>query len=339
METLWFTYYLPLIWAALIGVAVVLYVLLDGFDLGMGILFPFTKDEAERDQMMSSVAPFWDGNETWLVLGGGGLWVAFPQAFAIIMPSVYLPIIFMLLALVFRGVAFEFRFVSKPNHRKWDVAFALGSTVAAFCQGIVLGAIVYGVPVEDGQFSGGSFTWFHPFALLCGVGLVAGYALLGSGWLMMRTEGELAAKAKRWGRPLVIALLAFIVAVSVWTPLAIPPIADRWFRLPEFLYLLPVPLLTAGFAWLAIRGVEKGKGPQTFLSTVALFVLCFAGLAISTFPYLVPRSVTLWEAAAAPESQLFLLLGAVPMVPIILIYTGFVYWTFRGTLKPGEGYH
>ncbi|WP_108660138.1 cytochrome d ubiquinol oxidase subunit II [Acuticoccus kandeliae] len=339
MDTLWFTTYLPLIWAALIGVAVVLYVLLDGFDLGMGILFPFTKDERERDQMMNSVAPFWDGNETWLILGGGGLWVAFPKAYAIIMPAVYLPIIFMLLALVFRGVAFEFRFVSKPNHRKWDIAFALGSTVAAFCQGMVLGAVVYGVPVTDAQFSGGPFDWLHPFSILCGVGLVAGYALLGSGWLMMRVEGELREKARRWARPLLFALVAFIAVVSIWTPLAIPPIADRWFSWPEIAYLVPVPLLTAWFTWLALRGVEAGKGAKTFLSSVALFVLCFAGLAISVFPYLVPRSITLWEAAAAPESQLFLLLGAVPMVPIILIYTGFIYWTFRGTLKPGEGYH
>ncbi|MBJ3775498.1 cytochrome d ubiquinol oxidase subunit II [Acuticoccus mangrovi] len=339
MDSLWFDIYLPLIWALLIGVAVFLYVLLDGFDLGLGILYPFTKEEGERDQMMNSVAPFWDGNETWLILGGGGLWVAFPKAYAVIMPAVYLPVIVMLLALVFRGVAFEFRFVSKPNHRWWDIAFIGGSTVAAFCQGVVLGAVVYGLPVENDQFAGGPFDWLHPFSIMCGFGVVVGYALLGSGWLMMRTEGPLREKAQRWAMPLLVALVAFIAAVSVWTPLVISEIANRWFSLPEFLYLAPVPLLTLFFAWLARRGIARGKGAMTFVPSVCLFLLCFVGLAVSNFPYLVPRHITVWQAAAAPESQLFVLLGAIPLVPIILIYTGFIYWTFRGTLKPGEGYH
>lgn len=339
MDSLWFTYYLPLIWALLIGTAIVLYVLLDGFDLGMGILFPHTKDEGERDQMMNSVAPFWDGNETWLILGGGGLWVAFPKAYAVIMPGVYLPIIFMLLSLVFRGVAFEFRFVSKPDHRKWDVAFAAGSTLAAFFQGVVLGAVVYQLPVENGAFAGGPLAWLHPFSIMCGIGMVAGYALLGCGWLMMRTEGPLARKAQGWALPLLGVLLAFIAAVSIWTPLVIPRIADRWFSLPQFYYLLAVPVLTALVAFSAYRGIRAERGAQTFFSTVGLFLLCFLGLAVSVFPYLVPASVTIWEAAAAPESQLFVLLGTIPLLPIILIYTGFIYWTFRGRLKPGEGYH
>ncbi|MGF7163466.1 cytochrome d ubiquinol oxidase subunit II [Rhodoligotrophos appendicifer] len=339
MDSLWFEYYLPLIWAALIGTAIVLYVVLDGFDLGIGILFPWTREEGERDQMMNSVAPFWDGNETWLVLGGGGLWIAFPKAFAVIMPALYLPIIFMLLGLVFRGVAFEFRFVSKPNHHWWDVAFAGGSVVAAFCQGTVLGTVIHGITVVDGQFAGGPFDWLHPFAILCGLGLVAGYALLGSGWLMMRVEGPLEAKAQRWAPIALILLVAFIVAVSIWTPLAFPGLTDRWFKEPEIYYLWPVPLLTALFAWLASRGIANARGLQTFSSSVALFLLCFLGLAISVFPYLVPPTITLWDASAVPESQLFLLLGAVPLVPIILIYTGFIYWTFRGKLKPGEGYH
>jgi len=337
--SLWFDYYLPLIWALLIGTAIVLYVLLDGFDLGVGILFPWTREEGERDVMMNTVAPFWDGNETWLVLGGGGLWIAFPKAYAVIMPAVYLPVIFMLLSLVFRGVAFEFRFVSKPNHRRWDIAFAVGSTLAAFCQGVILGAVIYGVTVADGQFAGGPFDWLHPFSVLCGLGLVAGYALLGSGWLMMRTEGPLYGKARRWAVPSLGLLVAFIVAVSIWTPLAIPGIAERWFTTPEIYWLWPVPLFTALFAWLAMRGIDGGHGLQTFASSVGLFLLCFLGLAISVFPYLVPPTITIWEAAAAPESQLFMLLGTVPLLPIILIYTGFVYWTFRGKLKPGEGYH
>jgi len=335
----YFEFYLPVIWAGLIATSVGLYVLLDGFDLGAGILFPFTRNEADRDQMMNSVAPFWDGNETWLILGGGGLWVAFPKAYAIIMPAVYLPVIVMLLALVFRGVAFEFRFVSKPKHHAWDIAFAGGSIVAAFCQGVILGTILQGVTVTDGAFGGGPFDWLTPFSLVCGLGLVAGYGLLGCGWLMMRTEGPVAELGKRFAGPLLAALLGFIVLVSVWTAFADPRIAERWFTAPEIYYLWPVPLLTVLFAVTALRGVDKGRGLATFASAVALFLLCFLGLAVSCFPYLVPPTVTLWEAAAVPESQIFMLLGAVPLVPLILMYTAFVYWTFRGKLRPGEGYH
>ena len=337
--SLFMEFYLPVIWALLLATAIGLYVILDGFDLGVGILFPFARKEEERDQMMNSVAPFWDGNETWLVLGGGGLWVAFPKAYAIIMPAFYLPVIFMLLALVFRGVAFEFRFVSKPNHHAWDVAFAGGSIVAAFCQGVILGGLIDGVPVENGQFAGTAFEWATPFGLICGVGLVAGYALLGAGWLMTRIDGPLAETARRWALPLLVTMLAFIAIVSVWTPLTVPHIADRWFSTPEIYYLWPVPLLTALLAFVALRGIERGQGLRTFVASVGLFLLCFIGLGISVFPYLVPPTLTLWETAAVPESQIFVLLGAVPMVPIILMYTAFVYWTFRGKLKPGEGYH
>jgi len=337
--SLFMEFYLPVIWALLIATAIALYVILDGFDLGVGILFPWTRDEAERDQMMNSVAPYWDGNETWLVLGGGGLWVAFPKAYAIIMPAFYLPVILMLLALVFRGVAFEFRFVSKPKHRAWDVAFAGGSLVAAFFQGVILGGLINGVTVVDGQYGGGPFDWLTPFAVICGLGLVAGYALLGAGWLMMRIDGALAARARRWALPLLIALLTFIVVVSLWTPLVVPSIAERWFSTPEIYYLWPVPLLTALLAWVALSGIDAGRGLKTFAASVGLFLLCFLGLGISIFPYLVPPTLTLWETAAVPESQIFMLLGAAPLVPIILMYTAFVYWTFRGKLQPGQGYH
>ncbi|NJO13364.1 MAG: cytochrome d ubiquinol oxidase subunit II [Gammaproteobacteria bacterium] len=220
---------LPLVWALIIGTAVALYVVLDGFDLGVGILFPFLSEERERDQMMNSVAPYWDGNETWLVLGGAGLWVAFPKAFAIIMPAVYLPLMIMLLALVFRGVAFEFRWVAKPNHARWDVAFSAGSTLAAFAQGLVLGALLQGVTVRDGQFAGGTWDFLSPFSLLCGCALVIGYALLGATWLMMKTEGSVERHARRLGMPLLAALMACVVAVSVWTPLALDRVAERWF--------------------------------------------------------------------------------------------------------------
>jgi cytochrome bd ubiquinol oxidase subunit II len=330
-------YWLPLVWAALLGVGVAMYVLLDGFDLGIGILFLTGAGEEERDAMMNSIAPYWDGNETWLVLGGAGLLVAFPMAYAIIMPALYLPLIIMLLALVLRGVAFEFRFVSKPGHRWWDWSFALGSTLATFCQGIVLGGYVGGIAVAGGQFSGGSLDWLRPFPIFCGVGLIAGYALLGSGWLMMKTEGGVAERARRHAKTALILTLCFIAAVSIWTPLASERIAERWFGAGRLLYLWPVPFLTAAVAYVAWRGLGKGSGSQVFLSAMALFLLCFLGLGVSAFPYLVPPSVTIWQAAAVPQSQIFSLIGALLFLPLVLAYTAFVYWTFRG--KVTHGYH
>lgn len=339
MHSLWFDYYLPVIWALLLSTAVLLYVVLDGFDLGMGILFPWTKDEGERDQMMNSVAPFWDGNETWLVLGGGGLWIAFPKAYAVIMPALYLPIIGMLLGLILRGVSFEFRFISKPHHHKWDFAFMAGSLIAAFFQGVVLGTIIHGITVVDGQFAGGPFEWLHPFSIMTGFGLIMGYALLGSCWLMMRTDGLISLKAQQWAIPALIGLLAFIVAVSIWTPLTLSNVSERWFGSTGLKYLWPVPLLTALLAWVAYKGIKRGSGVQGFAAAVGLFLLCFIGIAVSIFPYLVPQSITLWEASVSPESQLFMLLGAAPLIPLILAYTAFVYWVFRRKVKPGEEFY
>ncbi len=331
--------YLPVIWAALIGVAVILYVVTDGFDLGIGILFPFTRSERQRDVMMNSVAPFWDGNETWLVLGGGGLWVAFPKAYAIIMPALYLPVIVMLLALIFRGVAFEFRWIAKPNHRLWDAAFIGGSTVAAFSQGLVLGGLIQGIHVENGQFAGGAFDWLTPFSVFCGVALIAGYALLGAGWLMLKTEGEVERRAREQSKVLLVMVLAAMLAVSLWTPLLSTAIAERWFTMPNLLYLAPVPLLTVALALLAWRGIDADQSGTPFFATIGLFVLGFIGLAISWFPYLVPPSLTIWETAAAPASQIFLLLGAVALLPLILGYNVILHWVFRGKVREGEGYH
>lgn len=331
-------WYLPLIWAAVIGVAVVMYVIMDGFDLGIGILFPTASDERERDQMMRSIAPFWDGNETWLVLGGGGLFVAFPKAYAVIMPALYLPIIVMLLALVFRGIAFEFRTVSRSKVG-WSFAFTLGSGLATFAQGVVLGGFIEGIQVRDGAFAGGSFDWATPFALLCGVALMAGYALLGATWLAMKTEGAVARRARTQAKPLLIAVLAFMAVVSVWTPLIEPRIAARWFSLPNFFYLWPVPVITALIAFLAWRWLEKGRDAPPFLASIALFLLGFLGLVISNFPYLVPPSLTVWDTAAAPASQIFMLLGTLLLLPMILGYIIFVYWLFRGKVREGESYH
>jgi cytochrome d ubiquinol oxidase subunit II len=330
---------LPLIWAGIIGLAVAHYVILDGFDLGVGILFPFAREESERDQMIGSIAPFWDGNETWLVLGGAGLWVAFPRAYAVIMSALYLPVIVMLLALVFRGVAFEFRTVAVTSKRHWNLAFTAGSTLAAFCQGVILGGLIQGITVVDGAFAGGPFDWATPFALLCGLGVVAGYGLLGATWLVMKTDGAVAVRAKAHTRTLLLAVLAFMAVVSLWTPLAIDRIATRWFSTPNIYYLWPVPLLTALTALALWRWIEAGREIPPFMAAIALFLLGYAGLVISVFPYLVPPTLTIWETAAAPASQRFMLVGTIAMLPIILGYVVFVYWIFRGKVRHGEGYH
>jgi cytochrome d ubiquinol oxidase subunit II len=330
--------HLPLIWAGIIGVAVAIYVILDGFDLGIGTLFPFARDDDERGQMMASIAPFWDGNETWLVLGGAGLLVAFPPAYAIIMPAFYLPVIVMLLALVFRGVAFEFRELGAKKSL-WNVAFALGSTVAGFCQGVILGALIQGVRVENKAYAGGPFDWATPFAFVCGIGVVVGYALLGATWLVMKTEGPVAERARAHAKLLLVFVLVFMAAVSIWTPLSIPRIAARWFSLPNFLYLWPVPLFTALVAYWGWYALEKGRDAAPFAASIGLFLLGYAGLVISCFPYLVPPSLTIWQTAAAPASQSFMLIGTVVLLPMILGYTAYVYWLFRGKVKPGGGYH
>jgi len=329
---------LPLIWAGLIGVAVALYVILDGFDLGIGILFPFAKSDAERDRMLASIAPFWDGNETWLVLGGGGLLVAFPRAYSIIMPAFYLPIIVMLLSLVFRGVTFEFRGIA---HRKlfWNVVFAAGSTVAALCQGLVLGGMVQGVKIQNGAFAGGPFDWLTPFGVLCGCGVVAGYALLGATWLMLKTDGELARRSAAHAKELLVAVLLFMAAVSIYTPLALPRIAHRWFTLPNLFYLAPIPVLTVLIALAQWRWIGARREAAPFLASIALFVLGYLGLVISSYPYIVPPQLTIWDAAAAPSSQLFMLTGTLLLLPIVLGYTAFTYWLFHGKVAEGASYH
>jgi cytochrome d ubiquinol oxidase subunit II len=332
-------YWLPVVWVGVLGVAVALYVVLDGFDLGIGILFPANPEEAHRDQMMNSVAPFWDGNETWLVLGGGGLFVAFPLAYSIIMPAAYLPVLIMLLALVFRGVAFEFRWVAKPHHQMWDIAFAGGSIVAGLMQGVILGQLLQGITVEKNAFAGGTFDWLSMFSLLTGVAVVAGYALLGATWLVMKTDGLVQERARDVAKRLLPFVLVCLGVVSIWTPLAIPRIAERWFSLPNFILLLPVPLLTAYAAWTCWSGLVTRHEWKPFVATIALFLLGFLGLAISNLPYLVPPTLTVWDAAAHPSSQLFMLIGVIILLPIILAYTVLVYFTFRGKVRAGEGYH
>lgn len=308
--------------AAAVAFAVGMYVILDGFDLGLGILFPIADDASLRDRMMSSIAPFWDGNETWLVFGGAVLLAMFPLSFSIILPAVYLPVILMLMALILRGVAFEFRFKHQPRSWVWDVAFAGGSTLAALSQGIVLGTFLQGIPVVDGRYAGGEWDWFNPFSLMTGAGLVVGYALLGAGWLFWRADETLRRKAASWMPWLLAGLLVAIVAVSIWTPLMSPAIARRWFDFPDSLAFAPVPLLTVACAWTMLRFVRRGLASAwPFALGIGLFFLSYTGMAISIFPMLPPPSVSLFEAASSDASQRFLLPGLLVLMPVIVAVT------------------
>ncbi|MGN6570657.1 MAG: cytochrome d ubiquinol oxidase subunit II [Pseudolabrys sp.] len=327
------------VWTILIALAVFYYVVFDGFDLGVGILYGFARNEDDRALIMASIAPIWDGNETWLIFGGLGLLAAFPLAFAIIIPAVYFPIAIMLLALVFRGVAFEFRFKRPTLRRFWDRAFAAGSAVATFAQGIVLGKFIQGFNVEGRVFAGTSFDWVTPFALLTGVALMFGYALLGAGWLVLKTEDALQRWARRCGRICLIGVGVAILGVSVWTPLAHADIAARWFSWPNIAFLAPVPIITAVIAFVAWWSLARENELIPFLAAIALFAMSFVGIAISLWPMIVPYKYTLWDAASSPSTQAFLLIGTLFLLPVILMYTAWSYWVFRGKVRPGAGYH
>jgi cytochrome d ubiquinol oxidase subunit II len=330
---------LPLIWASIIVIGVVMYVLLDGFDLGVGILFPFLPTDQDRDVAMSSVAPIWDGNETWLVLGGAGLFAAFPLAYAVILPGTYLPLLIMLLGLIFRGVAFEFRFKAETSRHLWDNAFHYGSLAATVAQGLVLGTFIQGFEVEDRQFVGSMLDWLTPFTLMTGAALIAGYALLGATWLIMKTEGPLQDRCYRLARGLLLAVLAFVGIVSLWTPLLDPEIAQRWFSWPNLAYLSPVPVVTALVVLALWRALARRREVLPFVLSLGLFLLSFLGLGISLWPNVIPPDISIWEAAAPPETQIFVLVGVLPLLPVILAYTAFTYFVFRGKVRPGEGYH
>ena len=325
------------IWTVILGLGVFIYVALDGFDLGVGMLHGLVKP-AEREIVMNSIGPFWDGNETWLILGGVGLLAAFPVAFAIIIPAVYFPIMLMLLALVFRGVAFEFRFKQVHLSRAWDWAFCGGSLVATFAQGLVLGSFIQGFKVEGRVFVGTSFDFATPFALLTGVALVFGYCLLGAGWLIMKTDGRLQAWCRRAGRVSLVGVLACIAIVSVWTPAASVTITDRWFSWPNIAFLLPLPIATAGLGFYAWHALGRDGEWQPFLAAIGLFALSFLGVAISLWPMIVPGHITLWEAASPESTQAFLLVGTLVLLPTILFYTAWSYWVFRGKVQR-DGYH
>jgi cytochrome d ubiquinol oxidase subunit II len=332
------TFDLPTVWAFIITFAIFAYVVMDGFDLGIGILFPFFTEGRERNSAMNSIAPVWDGNETWLVLGGGGLMAAFPIAYGIILSALYTPIIAMLLALIFRGVAFEFRW-RDPGHRKyWDAGFTLGSVVAALAQGMTLGGLLQGIAVHDNAYAGGWWDWLSPFSVLVGLSLVCGYALLGATWLIMKGEGTLQDHCHRLALRFGIATIVGMAAVSAATPFLSNEYAARWFDWPQVLFTAQVPLLVAIAAVAFFFALRYRHDHWPFLIALALFALGLAGLGVSLYPYVVPRAVTIWDAAAPSASLEFMLVGAAIMVPIILAYTGYAYWVFRG--KTGhEGYH
>jgi len=332
---------LSLIWAIIILFGIMMYIMMDGFDLGIGILYPFFPDKTDRDVMMNTIAPVWDGNETWLVLGGAGLLAAFPLAYAIILSAFYMPIILMLLALILRGVAFEFRFKSNESEQHfWDKAFILGSVAATFFQGVILGAYLQGIPVENGIYAGGPFNWLTPFSIFTALGLLVTYALLGSTWLIMKTSGELQIVNYGLAKKLAIILLITIVAVSIWTPLLDKQIFQRWFTLPNMLWLSPVPILVAGFFYQLQKALSLKKANfSPFIYALGLVFLGYIGLGISIWPNIVPPHITIYTAAAPHSSQSFALVGAVIIIPLILAYTAWGYYIFRGKVSADDHYH
>jgi cytochrome d ubiquinol oxidase subunit II len=324
---------LPLLFALLLAFGIAMYVVMDGFDLGIGILFPFAPSDQDRDAMMNSVAPIWDGNETWLVLGGTLLIAAFPVAYATLLPAFYVPLVVMLFALIFRGIAFEFRFRAERYRALWDWAFAGGSALAGFCQGLVLGGFIDGVPERAGALD-----FLSPFAVISGAGLVAGYALLGATWLILKTAGATGDFGRRAARPALLATLLFIALVSLWTPLSHDAIRERWFSFPDILFLWPVPLVTALTAFVIWRTVPTQHEAVPFLASIFLFLLALSGLGVSLFPYAVPWRVTLWQAASSTATLEFTGVGVLVILPVILAYLGYAHWIFRGKAGAEGGY-
>ncbi len=331
---------ITLLWFAIIVFATLMYVVMDGFDLGIGIIMPLTKNKKERDIMVNTVAPVWDGNETWLVLGGAALFGAFPMAYAIVLEALSIPLIMMLMALIFRGVAFEFRFKATPNHRGfWDKSFIISSIVATFCQGISVGALIQGIDVTGRHFTGSSLDWLSPFSLFCGLGLLAAYALLGCTWLIMKTEHELQTLLHRVTKPILMLLLAILIILSIWTPILSHDIATRWFSLPNLYFFLPVPILVALFSILMFRAIKQEAHYSPFLLALGLIFLGYTGLGISIWPNIIPPNISMWQAAAPIQSQIFMLIGTLAIIPIILMYTAWSYFVFRGKVSEHENYH
>ena len=332
---------LSIIWVVIIFFGVFMYIVMDGFDLGIGILFPFVKHSDDRDVMMNTVAPVWDGNETWLVLGGAALLAAFPVAYSVLLTALYMPLILMLLGLIFRGVAFEFRFKAKDHERHlWDKAFIVGSICAAYFQGVALGAYVDGIPMNGMEYVGGTWDFVRPFPLICGFGVLIVYALLGSTWLIIKTEGELQERMLRLTKPLTVLISIAILVVTVWTPLVNHSVIPLWFSAPTVYYFVPVPILVCFFVW-RLRYNIRSENPHhgSFMSALGIVFIGYTGLAISIWPNIIPPHISIWAAASPPQSQGFALVGTLFMLPFILGYTAWSYFVFRGKVKVGDGYH
>lgn len=328
---------LPLLFACLIAFIIIMYVILDGFDLGIGMLFPFTENEEDRDQMMNSVAPVWDGNETWLVFGAAMLYGAFPLAYGLLLPSLYMPIMLMLIALIFRGVCFEFRFKAETSKPLWNWFFSISSIAAAFFQGVILGCFIQGFPVSEAAATLSKADWLTPFTFLTGVALICGYSLLGATWMLMRCEGRLQEKMIHSAKGLLIIVSFFLIVITIWTPLHSPEIYERWYRFPNMLLLSPFPIITLVAIILAWRNLEKANEIKPFIYSILVFICSYIGIAVSVYPYLVPRQVTLWDAVAPDSTLRFILVGVIIALPVLIGYTIYSYYLFWG--KNHEGYH
>ncbi len=329
-----------LIWFLIIGLGLLIYVVLDGFDLGIGILFPFVKKEKERDVMINTVAPVWDGNETWMVLGGAGLYAAFPVVYATVLSALYMPISLMAIALIFRGVTFKFRSKSVNNKKWWDYSFIFGSTISSFLQGVILGAIIQGIETTNGIYSGGTFDWLTPFTLFTGLGVVVMYATLGCAWLIMKTEGDLQQTMYRIMPNITLVLLAVFIGVVVISPMVEPSFVERWFSMPNMAYFVVMAVATFAIFYLNLTACKQHNDKKPFIYTFLLMLLAFVGFVLSLFPYIIPPSVDIWQASAPRSSQMFALVGAGIFIPIIIAYTILSYWVFRDKVRIGdEGYH
>lgn len=329
--------FLTVILAGVVAFAIIAYVILDGFDLGIGILYGWTDDPKQRDVMMRSIIPVWDGNETWLVLGGATLYGAFPEAYSTLLPTLYLPVILMLAALIFRGVSFEFIHAAYKSKFLWTFFFTFGSTLAAFCQGVALGTFVQGYTYADGTIiTNSDYHWLTPFSLTCGIAVVIGYTLLGATWLIAKTEGELQNKMFSLGKKLLIITGLFMICVSLWTPRIDPTITSRWFSMPNMLYLAPIPLLTLVVYWFNWRALKQRRDFLPFYLSIAIFLLAYLGFAISVWPNVIPHSVTIWDAAAPVKAQKFILVGISILLPVLIAYTLYSYYVFKGKVTHSE---